>query len=128
MAQPTSHDPQAEGRLARQRFAAAFMSDTKWRKLFEVVQAARPDLARMFVKFVDTPVARSMRFPPDLHCPRAYMDTIEFGPTALRAIEWLELEADLSATLASVGHFLIKVDEGRTRVIGYGDPVEANGS
>jgi hypothetical protein len=82
----------------------------------------------MIVKFVDTAEPRPMRFPPSLSCPRAYMDTIEFGPTELRAIEWLELEADLSAILATVGLFPLKVDGGRTRVIGYGDPVKANGS
>lgn len=99
MAQPKVHNPRSIGRVARSRFAAAFMSDTKWRKLFAVVREAHPDLDRVEVKFIDVENARQMRFPPSLDCPLAYMDTIEFGPTELRSIEWLEFQCDVSRSL-----------------------------
>lgn len=122
----TEHDPCPDGRRARDLFGAAFMSDTKWRKLFEAVGQALPDVRLARVKFVDAGEARQMRFPPSVDCPHAYMDTVEFGPTELRAIEWLEFDADISRPLAAIGHFPLKVSEGRTRVTGYGDPRPEN--
>jgi len=75
------------------------------------------------VKFVDVEPVRAMRFPPSLSCPHAYMDTIEFGPTELRAIEWLEFNAELSVALSQIGEFPLTITaEGRTRITGYGDP------
>lgn len=102
------------------------MSDTKWRKLFKAVAEARLGLDQMTVKFIGVDEPRDMRFPPSLVCPLAYMDTIEFGPTELRAIEWLEFTADLSELLASVGRFPLAFSEGRTRVTGYADPISGN--
>lgn len=95
------------------------MSDTKWRKLISAVAAAHSDIDAMFVKFVDVEEPRSMRFPPSLACPHAYMDTIEFGPVALRAIEWLELPADVSASLEPLGRFPLDISTSGTRVTGY---------
>ncbi|MBO9576631.1 MAG: hypothetical protein J7494_12915 [Sphingobium sp.] len=115
----TRHDPRAAGRLARTKFAAAFMSDTKWRKLFATVAQARPDITEMVVKFIDVETPRRMRFPPDLRCPKPFMDTIEFGPTELRAIEWLELPTDLRAILEEVGKFPAAISEDHTRITGY---------
>jgi hypothetical protein len=126
MAQPTVHNPRSIGRVARSRFAAAFMSDTKWRKLFAVVHEAHPDLDRMQVKFIDVENARQMRFPPSLDCPLAYMDTIEFGPTELRSIEWLEFQCDVSRSLEQVGQFHLVIANGWTRVIGYANPISTN--
>jgi len=119
----TVHDPSAAGRLARAKFSAAFMSDTKWRKLFATVREMRPDISEMIVKFVDVEAPRQMRFPPELRCPTPFMDTIEFGPTELRAIEWLELPTDLESVLSAVGKFPITASGDRTRITGYASPI-----
>ena len=117
------HDPRAEGRLARSRFSAAFMSDTKWRKLFSTVERARPEIDEMVVKFIDVEAPHRMSFPPDLRCPWPFMDTFEFGWTELRAIEWLELAADLRGILEEVGKFPVTISENRTRITGYASPI-----
>lgn len=117
------HDPRVAGRLARAKFSAAFMSDTKWRKLFATVRETRPDIDEMIVKFLDLDTPRQMRFPPDLRCLTPFMDTIEFGPTELRAIEWLEFPADLGSLLATVGKFPITLSGDRTRITGYASPI-----
>lgn len=126
MVQPTTHAPGPEGRTARAGFAVAFMSDTKWRKLFDAVRNARRDLDRMTVKFIDADAPRQMHFPPSLVCPRPYMDTIEFGPVALRSIEWVEFRDDLSGLLQPIGQFPLTVVEAVTRITGYTDPFPAN--
>jgi hypothetical protein len=113
-------DPTAEGRLARELFAYAFMSDTKWRKMIRAVGDAANDISQMTVKFIDVAEPRHMRFPPSLSCPRPYMDTIEFGPVALRSIEWMEFPSDLTDLLNGLGRFMIEVHDESTRVIGYG--------
>ncbi len=112
-------DPEAEGRLARKQFSTAFMSDTKWRKLLTAVRDSDLGLREMVVKFIDVDEPRTMRFPPDLSCPRAYMDTIEFGPTALRAIEWMEFRANLETILRPIGQFAMETYNGSTRIVGY---------
>lgn len=114
-------DPAAEGRLARARFNAAFMSDTKWRKLIEAVSDIDKGLSQMKLKFIDVIEPREMRFPPSLTCPHAYMDTIEFGPVELRTIEWMELAGDWATCLGSIGRFPVDVCDGRTRITGYGN-------
>lgn len=61
-----------------------------------------------------------MRFPPNLEgVPHAYIDTIEFGPVELRAIEWLELPFDVGPIVNSLGHFPLELVPAGTRVIGY---------
>ncbi|MBP0443156.1 hypothetical protein J8J14_00055 [Roseomonas sp. SSH11] len=112
-------DLAADGRRARRLFSAALMSDTKWRRLFEAVQSGRGDLKRMTVKFINMDEPRPMRFPPSLEVPRPYVDTIEFGPIALRSIEWIEFAGDLTGMLQSIGRFPTEIREGRTRVVGY---------
>jgi hypothetical protein len=111
-------DPAAEGRLARTLFASALMSDSKWRKLFTAVRDKCDFLDRMIVKFIDVDEPKQMRFPPDLQCPRAYMDTIEFGPVALRSIEWVEFNGDLTDLLGP-SQFKSDIHDGRTRIFGY---------
>ncbi len=115
----TTHDAAKAGRLARERFTKAFMSDTKWRKLIEAVAAARPTLRAMTVKFVGSDHPHKMQFPPSLRLHRPYMDTIEFGPMEFRSIEWMELSTDLQQLLDGIGHFHMEQIEGGTRVIGY---------
>lgn len=97
------------------------MSDTKWRKALAAIDEAGLGVREMLVKFIDMDGARRMRFPPSWSCPRAYMDTIEFGPTALRSIEWLELDADVEHVLRPLGQFPVMVDNGRSRILGYGN-------
>ncbi|MBM2575326.1 hypothetical protein JQC91_03320 [Jannaschia sp. Os4] len=117
----TVHDPRSTGRLARRLFSAAHMSDTKWRKLFEAVSEAA-NVYPMTVKFIDVPEVKKLRFPPSLHCSWPYIDTIEFGPTELRAIEWLEFNADLTELFEGGERFPSQVMNGVTRVIGYSNP------
>lgn len=121
MARPTMHDPILEARLARRLFSAAFMSDTKWRKALRAMEQAGLGIREMLVKFIDLEEPRRIRFPPSLACPRAYMDTIEFGPTALRSIEWLEVGADVEQVLSASARFPITVTGGRSRIWGYGE-------
>jgi hypothetical protein len=110
-------DPAAEGRLARARFSAAFMSDTKWRKALQAISEAGLGVDTMLVKFIDIEEPKQMRFPPSFACPLPYMDTIEFGPTELRSIEWLEIEA----LLAPLGKFPIEKSNSGSRLVGYGN-------
>jgi len=121
-ASPSPLNPQREGRLARERFSAALMSDTKWRKLIEAVAAAHPTQVLAGVKFIYVAEAKTINFPPSLDCPLAFMDTIEFGPVELRAIEWLDLPLDLADVLAPLGHFPIESTAAGTRVRGYSHP------
>ncbi|WBQ17851.1 hypothetical protein [Sphingobium yanoikuyae] len=121
MSHPNEFDPAVEGRLARARFSSAFMSDTKWRKAFHALDQADLGIHEMHVKFIDVDQPRSMRFPPSLACPLPYMDTIEFGPTELRSIEWLEVAVDIEPTLSSLGQFPISSNAGRWRLTGYGN-------
>ncbi|WP_144400958.1 hypothetical protein [Novosphingobium sp. MBES04] len=97
------------------------MSDTKWRKLFAAIHVARPEIHEMVVKFIDVDTPRLMQFPPSLSCPHPYMDTIEFGPTELRAIEWAEFSTDVSDILAPLGRFPLSIQNGRSRLTGYAD-------
>ncbi len=114
-------DLAADGRLARARFSAAFMSDTKWRKAFRAIVQADVGIREMLVKFIDIDAPKRMRFPPGLACPLPFMDTIEFGPTELRSIEWLEVEAVIEPLLKSLGQFPIETTKRGSRLIGYGN-------
>lgn len=127
--------------LARREFSSAHMSDTKWRKLFAALAGADLHLCQMVVKFIEGADARAMAFPskPALHPPRPYIDTGEYGPIELRAIEWLEIPAiarlsrphnvpaqqvvqDLDrveSTLTSIGRFPIERSSEALRVVAY---------
>ena len=113
----TVHEPARVSKYAREHFSVALMSDTKWRKLFGAIED-RP-FQHMIVKFIDVAEPRQMSFRPSLACPHAYMDTIEFGPVELRAIEWLELPIDLAQVVGPMGKFPLEQVSGGTRVIGY---------
>lgn len=113
------HDPAKIGRLARERFSSALMSDAKWRKLLTAVATADRPIREMVVKFIDVDEPCRMRFPPSLEAPHAYMDTIEFGPVELRAIEWLELPVAVEPLLSGAGHFPLEPAERGTRIVGY---------
>ena len=115
----TAPDLAAASALARRKFGVALMSDTKWRKLFKVLAELPP--GQMLVKFIDVGEPRPMRYPTllSLACPHGYIDTAEYGPVELRAIEWIEVDVDLAPTLAPIGHFPLERTDASTRVIGY---------
>jgi hypothetical protein len=73
----------------------------------------------MVVKFIDVDEPCRMQFPPSLAAPHAYMDTIEFGPVELRAIEWLELPIDVEQVLRGIGHFPLEAAATGVRIVGY---------
>ncbi|MDH3739210.1 MAG: hypothetical protein OER92_08440 [Alphaproteobacteria bacterium] len=88
-------DDERVGRFVRENFSTALMSDTKWRKLITALDKADIRLEQAVVKFVDTNDIHSVRMPKisALHPPKPFIDTIEFGPLELRAIEWFEIPA-----------------------------------
>lgn len=104
----TIHTPSRMGALARRAFSSALMSDTKWRKLLAALAAMEPAPGRMLVKFIDVETPRQMAFPPCLQTAHAYMDTIEYGPVELRAIEWMELECQPDPAALPMGQFPIE--------------------
>jgi hypothetical protein len=127
--------------LARRRFSHALMSDTKWRRLFIALEEAGVAVRWASVKFIDVADPKPMTLPTGraLHPPRPYVDTLEFGPIELRAIEWLEMPAvvlhprgsglppraipqDLDgaeAALAARGRFPLERPHEALRVLGY---------
>lgn len=115
----TLHDPEPERRRARRTFAVANMSDTKWRKLIAAIARSHPDVDTMRIQFIDLGEVRTMRFPPSLRCPWAYMDTIEFGPVELCSIEWLEVQADVTQLADALGRFPVERTAQGTLVRGY---------
>lgn len=95
------------------------MSDAKWRKLLTAIIDSDLQVSEMVVKFIDVEEPQLMRFPPNLDCHYAYMDTIEFGPVELRAIEWLDLPADADFLVRPLGQFPTEATTQGTRIIGY---------
>jgi hypothetical protein len=116
------------------------MSDTKWRKALSALETADAGLVQMVVKFIDVDEPHIMVFPPNLdHCPKPYMDTIEFGPTELRSIEWLEfrsqagirrldnlpakvVEQDINRAaevVNSLGQYPVELTGSALRIVGY---------
>lgn len=65
------------------------MSNAKWKTLFAAVGKSDLDLRQVVVKFVGDNEERRMRIPNHL-ISGAFLDSIEFGPFPLVAIEWLE--------------------------------------
>lgn len=82
-------------RLAKREFSVALMSDTKWRKVFTAWASVSATDTQMIVKFLDVTEPRVMRRPGEaaLSCPKPYIDSFEYGPWELRAVEWLEIPA-----------------------------------
>ncbi len=137
----TREELERSSRIARRAFSHAFMSDTKWRKLFAVLEDRELGLCQMRVKFIEGPQPRTMSLPTmgAGHAPHPYIDTFEFGPVEFRAIEWLEIPAvvrlprpdnvpareinqdldRIEARLTSIGQFPIQRCGENLRVIGY---------
>ena len=141
MAVHTREQLESLNRLARRGFSHAFMSDTKWRKLFAILENPSLELVQMRVQFIDVEAPEPMKLPTigTDHVPRPYLDTIEFGPVELRSIEWLEIPAvarlwrphnvpakevsqdlgRLEACLARSGSFLVERSGEALRILGY---------
>lgn len=127
--------------LARRLFSHALMSDTKWRRLFTVLDEADVEVRRTIVKFIDVEVPKPMALPRRawLHPPHPFIDTPEFGPIELRAIEWLDMPAvarlprgrnlpdreipqdidGAAAVLTAHGRFPLERGADGLRVVGY---------
>lgn len=133
-------EPDRTRRYVRKHFSNALMSDTKWRKLISSLDEADIGVEQIIVKFVDTADAHTIRMPRivDLHPPKPFIDTIEFGPIETCAIEWIEIpemtepridgvpasavRQDIEAaraTIAKLGKYPIEDSDGGLKIIGY---------
>jgi hypothetical protein len=86
----------AKGHRNPRGFSASLMSDTKWRKLFTALDRPDLNLKQARIKFVDADKVHTINRPRAYGYgkkPWPYTDTIEFGPFALRSIEWIEFPA-----------------------------------
>ena len=127
--------------------SASLMSDTKWRKMFAALDRPDLELGQAIVKFISSKREHRISTPrrSSLHPPWAFIDTSEFGPFALRCIEWIEFPsvaeyeypttrthsgrvppklvtqdiAKIRAILTSLGHFPIEQTERGLRIIGH---------
>ncbi|MEW6599174.1 MAG: DUF6678 family protein [Pseudomonadota bacterium] len=114
-------------------YSASFMSDTKWRKFFEVVES-QSDITRLLIRFVYDDREHEIGV-LSLQCPHAWADFFQFGPKPLREIEWVEVPrhyfskpsvradqdvAALQLSLNQIGDFTLEETErGGLRVIGH---------
>lgn len=124
----------------RKHFSTALMSDTKWRKLISALDEADIGIEEIFVKFVETADIRTIQMPRSgsLYPPWPFIDLIEFGPTELCAIEWIEIpemtkprikgvpasavKQDIEAaraTIAKLGKYPIEDTDGGLKILGY---------
>ncbi len=78
-----------ERRRVKHYTSASFMSDTKWRVLFQAIADAQVEIRQIIVKFVGADDEKLIQG-VSLHPPLPFVDTIEFGPIPLVSIEWLE--------------------------------------
>ena len=116
----TEHDKTKAARLARKTFSTALMSDTKWRQLIEALQTSDVPRRNAEVKLIDVIETKIVSFPPSLGCPDGYMDTIEFGPVELCAIEWVKFGTDISKVIDSIGKkFPHELIENGSLITGY---------
>ena len=117
------------------------MSDTKWRKLFGLLDAEGLGICQVRIQFLEVSEPKLMALPTigALHTPHPYIDTIEFGPVEFRAIEWLEVPAisrfprpnnvpprevvhdldRIEAHLASSGLYPLRRSGESLRILGY---------
>lgn len=88
--------------------------------MIEWLGVEEPGLGRVLVKFIDVDQPREITFPPGLQCPHAYMDTLEFGPVELRAIEWMQFPTDISGTVETLGKRVpLEPRDGGSVIVGY---------
>jgi hypothetical protein len=114
------------------------MSDTKWRKLFAVLLDM--NLEQIVMQFIDYEKPRLIKVSGlGMYTPRPFLDTLEFGPIELRAIEWVEIPriakiprlnnsppAEISQdidrvaeALSSVARFPVEHFPNELRIVGY---------
>lgn len=124
--------------LARRNFSRAHMSDTKWRKLFAILLDM--NLEQIVMQFIDYEKPRLIKVSGlGMHTPRPLLDTLEYGPIELRAIEWVEIPrvakiprlnnsppAEISQdidrvaeALSSVARFPVEHFPNELRIVGY---------
>lgn len=109
------------------------MSDTKWRRLFVALNEAEIGIDQIVVKFVDAEKTHAIRMPSlgSLHPPYPYIDTIEFGPIELCAIEWIEIPEIPTPSIEGVPASAVKQDiaSARALIVSLGEyPVEDSDS
>ncbi len=129
------------GRQARRDFSQALMSDAKWRKLFAAIDDAGLAPEQAIAKFIDVPDPKAIHFPGRgaLCPPWPYVDSFEFGPIELRAIEWLmiprtariprdnnlparSVEQDVEAIydlVTTLGRYPLERSDDGLRIVGY---------
>jgi hypothetical protein len=92
-----------ESRIARRETRASLMSDTKWRKMLHALdESGLSDLWYIF-KFVDGPTEHVCTLRNTLWPPRPWIDAFDWGPSPLRAIEWMLLPSALEDPSAGRG-------------------------
>ncbi|MGG9999560.1 DUF6678 family protein [Pseudovibrio ascidiaceicola] len=127
-------------RFVLQHYSSALMSNTKWHKLFAVLSEASTGIEQIIIKFVDNTNTHTMQVPRtrDLNAPRSFIDTIEFGPIELCAIEWIKVpklakpridgvpvsaakqDIDLILTkITKIGQLPIEVSNDTLKITGY---------
>jgi hypothetical protein len=122
----------------RDTCSASLMSDTKWHKLFSVVETIA-SIEKYFLKSIRSTIEVIGSGYLGGHAPRAFTDTASFGPIYLREIEWLEFPAlvprrpsdalqradhhqDIEAlkrALSAIGKFPIEQTPRGLRIIGH---------
>lgn len=122
-----------------QSYSASLMSNTKWRTLFEALEASDVDIKGITVKFVGDGKEWSPVF-PGLYPPHAYVDLWPLNVYPLVEIEWIEFRRivvkkrsnnvppalvpqDVDAIRAAIDatgkRFPIEVTEQGLRIIGH---------
>ena len=111
-------------RLVARLAPASLLSDTKWRKAFGVLKQPKLGLDIVGIKFLDVDDEKVVTLKGvGLHPPRAFIDSFEFGPFELIAIEWLRIPREQSPPvieeLAKLGHFTLDETDDGVRIIGH---------
>jgi hypothetical protein len=111
-------------RLVKRMAPASFLSDTKWRKAFGVLKQPELGLDTVGIKFLDVDDEKILTLKGvGLDPPRAFIDSFEFGPFELIAIEWLRVPREHSPLvireLAKLGHFALDETDDGVRIIGH---------
>ena len=127
----TQRDLEKLSQLARAKYSVSLMSDTKWRKAFEILEDGDFGIISQEYKWIDTEVVLEMGRIGDgfgLWAPHAYFEPSHF-PVELRSIEkvtfrFAECEGTPSEKLAAqalqaVGHFPIELDTCSLAIVGY---------
>jgi hypothetical protein len=107
-------------RFVRRTGLSSLMSNTKWRKVLAAVTQADEAPAKLRVKMleIDSPCLLTTTA-IGLHPPLRYIDTLEFGPIALLAIEWLEVPSALLDQLEDVGELAVETYGANARIMGH---------